>query len=223
MVFYIIIILSFVLIIVTHIMCPKGVIFSITQHLKYKRFMKRYGKINDNILSKIKTKGFKADKIFKVVDCFNVKTASGNRYQKIFIDSKNKRVCFIDYSEVKAHILDFSEIVGCEIYENSAVSGYTRKRKTVINNKCNDLQLIFKIDNPDCPQIKYNVVYEGCKLDKEGKSLKDIKDKLQEIKAFFDVINHQKTSKKKKFVYCRSCGAKNDAESLKCFSCGDKL
>ena len=209
--------------IVCPLIFPNGVVRFITQRIMFNRFMKRYGKINDSILSKLKAEGFKVDKVFKVVDCLNVKTARGVRYQKILVDSKNKKVCLINYDDVKAHVLDFSEIVGCEIYENSVVSGYTWKRKTVVNNKCNDLQLIFKIDNLDCPQIKYNIVYEGCKLEKDGKSLKYIKDKLQEIKAFFDVINHEKTSKKKKFIYCRSCGAKNDAESLKCVSCGDKL
>ena len=211
------------MIIVAKLIFPNGVVFSIKQKSKYKRFMKRYGSINDSVLSKLESAKFKTDKIFKVVDCLNVKATKGVRYQKIFIDSKNKKVCFVDYDNVKIYVLDFSEIVGCEIYENSAVSSYTWKKKTIVNNKCNDLQLIFKIDNLDCPQVKYNVVYEDCKLEKGGYSLKSINDNLQEIKSYFDVINHEKTSKKKKFIYCRSCGAKNDSESLKCVSCGDKL
>ena len=142
-----------------------------------------------------------------------------------------KKVVYDNYAPVVGCSEVFVKVIydgkayyqGVYTYENNSVSSVGWGNYSTIKNKCNELKLIFKIDNLDYPQVVYNIISPNCEIDKDMGNYKVFSNRLQEIKAFFDVINNEKTSKKKKFIYCRSCGAKNDSESLKCVSCGDKL
>lgn len=192
-------------------------------NLNKKRMIDAYTEINSKVRDVLINKNFKIIKIMCISDCFLLNSFSELGIRQILIDSKSEKIALVDYVNVMLFILDFKDIVNCEIYENNIVSGENNGRDFSVKEEYNTMNLVLKINNVENPQIVYETIFKKCVVDGDSEEYSILLNNLQEIKAFFDVINHEKTSKKKKFVYCRSCGAKNDAESLKCVSCGDKL
>ena len=183
-------------------------------------FLKKRRKINEKINLELKEKNFNPTKTLLITDCRTLK-ARDEEKQKIFLDADSKKIFLYDYDKEKSFVLDFNEIVDCEIYESSAISSEGRRRN--VKEWCNTMKLIIKIDNIDDPQIDYEIVFGRRKVDKESVYYKNLRDGLQEVKSLFDVIKSEKTSRKKKYIFCRYCGAKNHDESLKCEFCGGNL
>lgn len=181
------------------------------------RFLKKRRKTNKLLEQKLKDENFNATKTINVLDSKTINSLNEDK-QKIFVDAKNKKLFLTDYSKQKFYTLNFSDVVGCEIFETNSISGKRRD----LENWCNSLKLIIKINNMDMPQISYDIVFKG-KVDKESNAYATLRNSTQEVKAFFDVINSEKAPKSKKFVYCMYCGAKNHEDSLKCESCGGEL
>ncbi|MBQ7917478.1 MAG: hypothetical protein IJ310_01525 [Clostridia bacterium] len=182
------------------------------------RFLKKRRKTNKLLEQKLKEENFKPTKTINVLDSRTINSLNEDR-QKIFVDAKNKKLFLTDYANQKFYNLNFSDVVGCEIFETNSISGKRRD----LENWCNSLKLIIKINNMDMPQISYDIVVKA-KVDKESNIYSTLRNSTQEVKAFFDVINSEPAAtKSKKFVYCIYCGAKNHADSLKCESCGGDL
>lgn len=184
------------------------------------RFRKKRLAINQKLQAKVKEQNFNVTKIISIRDCRTFNSTDEEDKQKIFVDADNKKLFLTDYSKEKFHTIDFADIVESEIYETSAISGGRRRRD--INDYCNSLKLIIKIDNIDMPQITYDIIF-GTKVDKESNMYRNLRVALQEVESFFDVLSADKKSNKKKFVFCRYCGTKNSEESPKCISCGGDL
>lgn len=183
------------------------------------RFRKKRLKINKKLDEKLKEQNFVATKTILITDCRTLNLSDDAEKQRLLIDAKNKKLFLTDYSKEKFYTINFGDVVDCEIFENSAISGKRREMK----EWCNAMKMIIKINNMDTPQITYDVVLKNRKVDKESNDYMKLINGLQEIKSFFDVIKSEKTDKKKRFVYCMYCGAKNHEESLKCESCGGEL
>lgn len=184
-------------------------------------FSKKRKKINEKINNELKNKNFNTTKTLLITDCRTLKASTDEEKQKIFLDADNKKIFLADYREEKFFILDFDEIVDCEIYESSSMSSEGKRKR--IKEWCNTMKLIIKIDNIDAPQIDYDIIFGRRKVDKESIYYKNLRDELQEVKSLFDVIKSEKVTKRKKFIYCKYCGTKNHEESLKCESCGGHL
>lgn len=181
------------------------------------KFFKKRKKVNKLLEQKVAAENFKATKTLYVSD-WRTTNSPNEQKQQILVDSKNKKLLLTDYVKQKFYVLNFSDVIGCEIFETSSISG---KRKNM-DNWCNSLKLIIKIKDMDLPQVAYEIVSKR-KVDKESHLYEALRNSTQEIKSFFDVINSEAAPKSKKFVYCMYCGAKNHAESLKCESCGGDL
>ena len=181
-------------------------------------FLRKRKATNRLLQQKLKESNFEETKIIHILDRRTINSTNEEEKQKIYIDAKNKKLFLTDYSKQKFYTINFEDVVGCEIFETNSISG---KRKN-IENWCNSLKLIIKINNMDLPQITYDVVFK-CKVDKESNLYANLRNSVQEVKSFFDVINSNASQTHKKFVYCRYCGAKNHQESLKCESCGGDL
>lgn len=185
------------------------------------RFAKKRRKVNKKVDNALKEKNFNATKTIFITDCRTLKAAKDDEKQRMFLDTENRKFFLADYKKEKFFVLDFNEIVDCEIYEHSAMISEGRRRE--IKEWCNSMKFIIKIDSIDTPQIEYDIVFGRRRVDKESVQYKELRDGLQEVKALFDVIKAEKTSKRKHYVYCKYCGAKNHEESLKCEFCGGNL
>ena len=181
-------------------------------------FLKKRKATNRLLEQKIKQENFEVSKTIYVLDWRTINSTNEEEKQKIYVDAKNKKLFLTNYAKQKFHTVNFSDIVGSEIFETSSISG----RRKNIENLCNSLKLIVKINNMDLPQITYEVIFKT-KIGKESVLYSNLRNSIQEVKSFFDVINAGSTQKSKKFVYCKYCGAKNHEESLKCTSCGVDL
>ena len=183
-------------------------------------FLKKRKSINQKLQSKLQELKFNATKTILLSDCRTFNSLSDDDRQKIFIDADNKKLLLTNYRNEKFHVIDFADIVDCEIYESSSISSEGRRRR--VNEWCNSMKLIIKINNMDMPQISYEIIF-GRKVDKESSVYRNLRSSLQEAKSFFDVIKSEKVSPKIRFVYCKYCGAKNNETSHKCESCGGDL
>ena len=183
------------------------------------RFLRKRKAINQKLEAKLKEENFNPTKTITLTDCRTFNSLGDDDKQKIFVDANNKKLFLTDYSKEKFYTIAFGDVVDSEIYETSSISG---RRKRDINECCNSMKLIIKINNMDMPQISYDIVF-GRKIDKESSIYRNLRSSLQEVESFFDVIKSEKTAKAKSFVYCKYCGAKNHEESLKCESCGGDL
>ena len=196
------------------------VIIVICKIISHLRFRKKRLSINKKLEEKLKETNFNVTKTISIRDSRTFNSIEEEDKQKIFVDAENQKLFLTNYSKEKFHTIDFADIVDAEIYETSAISGERKRRD--INEYCNSLKLIIKIDNMDMPQITYDSGL-GRKIDKEGNMYRGLRGQLQEVKSFFDVISAEKTSKKTKFVFCKYCGTKNSEEAPKCSSCGGDL
>lgn len=188
------------------------------------RIKKRVKEINEKANEQLNKIKFNISKTYNVRDCVTIgQLVDDLCYRKIFVNSEDKKICFVDYQKSKLVIVDFNEIVGCEIVENSAMEDVGFGNNVSLKEKCSDMKLIIKIDNLENPQVIYNMVFSENKINKSGNDYNNLKNYAQEIKSFIDVIRADTTLKRKKFIYCKYCGAKNNEESLKCESCGGSL
>lgn len=200
------------------IICAVIIIFKIISKV---RFTKKRLKTDEKINKKLKEENFNATKTLVITDCRTIALTKDEAKQKIFIDADNKKFFLTDYKKDKFFVLNFGDVIDCEIYETSAIASEGNRRR--MKEFCNNLKLIIKIDNIDYPQIEYDIVFGRRRVDKSSVQYQNLRDGLQEIKSFFDVIKSEKTAKRKKFIYCIYCGAKNHDDSLKCESCGGNL
>ena len=183
------------------------------------KFRKKRRATNKKLELKLKEEKFNVTKTISVYDCKTYNSTNEEDIQKIYVDADNKKLFLTDYSKEKFYTIDFADVVDCEIFETSSVSSEGRRRD--VNEYCNSMKLIIKINNMDMPQITYDIVFR--KVDKESNTYRGLRAYLQETKSFFDVLKSEKASKRKKFVYCKYCGTKNSEEAPKCSSCGGDL
>lgn len=184
------------------------------------RFRKRRLKTNRKLQAKLEELKFTPTKTILITDCRTLTLSNDEEKQRILIDADSKHVFLVDYAKDKFFKIHFGDIVDCEIFENSAI--YSEGRRRRMKECCNSMKLIIKVNNMDAPQIAYDIVFSRRKIDKESNEYMTLRNGIQEVKTFFDVIKSEKT-KKKRFIYCRYCGAKNHEESLKCESCKGNL
>ena len=192
-----------------------------------KKIVDRYSLINDKALEKLYNKKFNVKTEFQLIDCILTNYSKNKVFKKIYVDTDDKKVAFVDYKKGMLNILDYSEILGCEILESSALASNTwglgSSQNVTIAEKCKSMKLVIKTNNIDKPQLVYDIVFGNREVEKGGLKYRTMQEKLQEVKSFFDIISTEKTTKRKNFIYCRYCGAKNHDEALKCESCGSSL
>ena len=184
------------------------------------RFRKKRLATNQKLQASVKEQNFNVTKTISVRDSRTFNSTNEEEFQKIFVDAENKKLFLTDYAKQKFHTFDFADIIDTEVYETSSVSGGRKRRD--INEYCNSLKFVIKIDSMDMPQIIYDIGM-GRKIDKNSNIYANLRASLQELKSFFDVIKSEKSPKKKKFVYCKYCGTKNSEDSPRCVSCGGDL
>ena len=195
--------------------------------IKTRKALERNKNVNIAVKNRLASKNFNVTKVLKVIDCYSIDAVEDEKIKQILLDMENKKACLIDYRSGKEYIVDFADIIECEIYKNNVVSGsgsrYNR-RHSQIEEQCVDMRLIIKINNIEKPQIVYDVVYGNNAINKRLEDYQILMNYLMEIESFFDVIKNEKSAiAKKEFVFCQYCGAKNHADSLKCESCGGDL
>ena len=198
--------------------------------LRTRKALERNKNVNLAVKSRLANKNFNITKMFKVIDCYSIDATEDEKFKQILFDMDNKKACLIDYRSGKEYIVDFADIIECEIYKNNVVSGsgsrYNdyHRHHSHIEEQCVDMRLIIKINNLDKPQIVYDVVYGNNAINKRLEDYQILINYLMEIESFLDVIKNDKSAiAKKEFVFCQYCGAKNHADSLKCESCGGDL
>ena len=183
------------------------------------RFMKKRLATNQKLQAKLKEQNFNVTKAISIRDSRTFNSTNEEDKQKIFVDTENKKLFLTDYAKQKFHTIDFADIIDTEIYETSSISGGRKRRD--INEYCNSLKFIIKIDSIEMPQIIYDIGL-GRKIDKNSNMYANLRGAIQEVNSFFDVISNEKTPKKR-FIFCRYCGTKNSEDEPKCISCGGDL
>ena len=138
-------------------------------------------------------------------------TANGWSSTKLLLDDQNKT--FI-YQKGKAYskTYKFSDLINYEVYENGKsrvqgragsaliggaffglgglVVGSSMSRN--INEKCNQLKLIIRLNDFDCPQIVITYV-DNVDLDKNGWIYRNMKKNIQAVCSMLEYILNEKT------------------------------
>ena len=129
------------------------------------RFRKKRLAINQKLDAKVKEQNFNITKTISIRDSRTFNSTNEQDKQKILVDAENKKLFLTDYSKGRFHVIDFADVIDCEIYETSSISGGRRRRD--ITDYCNSLKFIIKIDNMDMPQVTYDIGL-GIKIDKDS-------------------------------------------------------
>ena len=188
------------------------IVFMLWIQLANKQVFKVFKKVNESASLYCEQNNFNITKKYTFFDTATIKSKDKDGLQMIFVDAINKKICLINYKESKYKIVNFDEILDCTIYNSET------------NGNCVELDLIIKIDNFEMPQFVYHAILNERGVVKSTEEHRIMVNSINEIKAFFDIIRGSNRSiKRKRFIYCRFCGQKNDEESLKCVSCGGGL
>ena len=149
-------------------------------------------------------KGFVASKTINIL-------ASGWSSTKLIIDNENKK--FI-YQKGKnfSRTYNYSDLINYEVYENgkSQVKGRAgsaliggaffglgglivgSSMSRDIEEKCNQLKLIIRLNDFDCPQIMITYV-DNVNWDKSGWTYRNMKENLQSVCSMLEYMLNEKT------------------------------
>ena len=137
--------------------------------------------------------------------------ASGWSSTKLLIDNQNKK--FI-YKKGKSFskTYKFSDLINYEVYENGKSQVHGRAGSALIggaffglgglivgssmsrniNEKCNQLKLIIRLNDFDCPQIVITYV-DNVDWDKNGWTYRNMKENLQSVCSMLEFMLNEKT------------------------------
>lgn len=168
---------------------------------------KEHFEMNDSVKNFLESASFNTSSTIVLNDYYSIKL-SADKKQFIYIDQTARKICFIDYLKKKPVLIDFSEFLNYEIYENGstitdggAVSGIFAGVFTAeTTGQCRDLKLIIRLKKYDCPQIVYEIIGNtvfNFGVNKNSSVYHDCISTLQEAVSFLEVVkNENETSKK---------------------------
>lgn len=129
----------------------------------FKDKIKNYN-LNYNLLNSLKKKEYNFDKKLYLND-YNSYNSDKLYKLILFIDTQKEKILLIDYKKSMQYILNFSEIVNYQIYENDVMiingknpNNAMRMFTYGANETCKSLQLIIKTNSSKQPQICYNII-----------------------------------------------------------------
>lgn len=137
--------------------------------------------------------------------------STGWSTSKILIDNQNKKFIY-QKGKKYSKTYSFSDLINYEVYENGksqvqgragsaliggaffglggAIVGASRSRS--INEKCNQLKLILRVNDFNCPEIVITYV-NNVDIDKNSSLYNNIKSNLQSVCSMFEYILNEKT------------------------------
>jgi len=186
---------------------------------------------NSKAIEELKKHSFNISKTLCISTLIS-KTDDDLKKKTIYIDGKNKKFGFVDYEKNNLKIVDYKDLIDYKLIENNGVMIETKDdflaslitqtniQKTVNKDVCKKLQVVFVLNDENDTNITYNIIEKSVQINSE--LYKNISSSLIELTSFLDVIKSN-TPKDKKFIYCRNCGVKNDANSSHCSSCKGAL
>lgn len=167
-------------------------------------------KINQQVIKHLKEKQFKISKIFYINDIATYNC--DNTYKKFFaIDNDKKQIALVNYENAKLLIINFSDIINYEVYENGnqrmvggniggirpTLFGNLRTSglfSSETNSYCKDLRLIIRINRYDTPHVSYDIISKTFMNIGENKSNERYSaciNSLQEAISFFEIIQNE--------------------------------
>ena len=147
---------------------------------------------------------------FKISKIFDIKT-DALKGIKLLVDSENKKFIFQNKDTVCIKPYNFSDMLNYEVYENGKSQVQGRAGSALIggaffglgglivgssmsrniNEKCNELKLIIRINDPENPQIVIPYIKTQC--DKSGWLYRDTIENVQELCSLLEYIINTKT------------------------------
>ena len=137
--------------------------------------------------------------------------ASGWSSTKLLIDNQNKKFIY-QKGKIYSNTYKFSDIINYEVYENGKsqvqgragsaliggaffglgglIVGSSMSRK--INEKCNQLKLIIRLNDFNCPQIVITYV-DNVDWDKNGWTYRNMKENLQSVCSMLEFMLNEKS------------------------------
>lgn len=150
------------------------------------------------------------DSSFIVSKTINI-MASGWSSTKLLIDNQNKKFIY-QKGKTFSKTYKFSDLINYEVYENGhskvkgragsaliggaffgfggLIVGSSMSRN--INEKCNQLKLIIRLNDFDCPQIMITYV-DNVDWDKNGWTYRKMKENLQSVCSMLEFMLNEKT------------------------------
>lgn len=156
--------------------------------------------LNTVCLQKIKEMNMKVSKVISFDDYYTV-NANTTEKQTIFLDETNKKICFINYETSKIFVVDFSELINYEVYNNDTnltigthggglfvgVFGSTSEKRI------KELKLIIRLNQINNSQIVIPIVYKTfCNfgLSNDDNRFTKIMESLQQLCSILEVIKN---------------------------------
>lgn len=124
-------------------------------------------------------------------------TAGGSNQNKqmLCVDTKAKKLAFVNYPSGSVTIVKFTDLINYDIYENGKTdtSGGVFYGAVIAESKekCQELKLIIRIKSYEKPQIEYTLVSgtlfnDG--IDKSQNQYRIIRNDLQQTVSYLEMI-----------------------------------
>ena len=137
--------------------------------------------------------------------------ASGWSSTKLLIDNQNKKFIY-QKGKIYSNTYKFSDIINYEVYENGKSQVQGRAGSALIggaffglgglivgssmsrniNEKCNQLKLIIRLNDFNCPQIVITYV-DNVDWDKNGWTYRNMKENLQSVCSMLEFMLNEKS------------------------------
>lgn len=169
-------------------------------------------KNQQNINSKVNTflnnSNFNITKKFYLND-FATYNQSNICKKFIAIDNDKKQICLINYEKGSIFLVNFSEILNYELYENGSnvttggsIGGFwSGIFGAETNGMCKDLKLIIRLKRYDTSQVSYDIISNttfNIGIDKSSVTYKRCVTTLQEVISFLEVLKNENNSHNEK-------------------------
>ncbi len=140
-------------------------VFMIGFSLNLKKRAEGQRAVNEKVMPELRASGFEPTRIFFFCDRATFKKADDCK-QMLAVNSERRQLALIDYESGAWRVVDFSDLLNYEVYENGAMvadgvglGGFGMGVFGVqTNHICKELRLIIRVKSADRPQTVYQIV-----------------------------------------------------------------
>lgn len=144
----------------------------------------------NGLIKSIKDVGFEITKTLIITDEWSI--GAPVEYKKhIFLDEKAKKMAFVDYTRFEPIIINYTDFIDYDVYENNGHD--SNWLGTGTTTMCKEMNLIFRINSYEHPQVMYQIMYDSNNIGipKTNEKYRACWQSVQSLISFLEVIKRE--------------------------------
>ena len=151
--------------------------------------------VNADVLEKLKTEQFDLSHVCYMTDYASAGTNENSEKQMLCVDTKEKKLALINYTDGSYKIVNFADLLSYEIYNDGKTDTSGGVVYGVVGTeskeKCQELKLLLRLKSFEQPQFEYILISQtffNDGVDKGSNQYKIIMNDLQQAIAYLELI-----------------------------------